>query len=267
MTRLTAPQGTPRSRAVAVCFTLALDVVPLAGVLFFGWSAANLVLLYWVENLFVACATCIRIARHRRLTRTRGHLRPHLGLKVNNKPFEGTFLQEYATLAFVFTLAHGMVLIGILVWLDERGITLDWAQLGWGVLAVLAVVLIDLAVELPALQRRSFAAIKLVATKGVWRVVVMQITIIVGAMLSVALEWPLGVLAVLIGLKTLSDLVAALAGSAASESAPDAAPGWARTLVGVMTRNADAGARFEQDFAQIMRKTRQEAQDDERVME
>ena len=261
------PRGTSRSRAVAVGFALALNAVPLMGVLFFGWSAANLVPLYWVENLFVACSICIRIARHRSLTRKRGHLRPHLGLEVNNQPFEGTFLQEYTSLAFAFTLAHGLFLIGILFWLDERGVTLDWAQLGWGVLAVLAVVLIDLALELPALQRRSFAAIKLVATKGVWRVVVMQITIIGGTMLGVLLEWPLGVLAVLIGLKTLSDLAAALAGDVTSKPAPDAAPGWAQKLVVAMTRNTDAGAQFEQHFAQIMRKTQQEAQDDERVME
>ena len=170
-------------------------------------------------------------------------------------------------MAFVFTLAHGLFLIGILFWLDQRAIALDGAQLGWGMLAMLAVVLIDLFMELPTLHRQRFAAIKLLATKGAWRVVVMQVTIILGAMLSVALEWPLGVLAVLIGLKTLSDLAAALVGNAAAEPAPEAAPGWARKLVSALARDTDAGARFEKHFAEAMRKTRQEAQNDERVME
>ena len=101
--------GERTMRWLNLLFVLAINAVPLVGVKYYDWSALTVVALYWVENLLVAVFTCARILLHRVLTRKRGHWRTgQLGTKVNDKPSGLGLLGEYATMAFVFTLAHGI---------------------------------------------------------------------------------------------------------------------------------------------------------------
>src|SRR5690348_9441181 len=101
-------------RWLNLLFVLLINAVPLVGVKMFGWSVGVVLMLYWVENLLTAVFTTARIALHRALTRKRGHWRTGtLGTKVNNKPSRSGLLGEYAVMAFVFTLAHGIFVIAI----------------------------------------------------------------------------------------------------------------------------------------------------------
>jgi hypothetical protein len=40
---------------------IAANIAPLFGVLFFGWDAAAIVLLYWIENLIVGAYNILRM--------------------------------------------------------------------------------------------------------------------------------------------------------------------------------------------------------------
>jgi hypothetical protein len=49
-------------RSLSVWALVLANLIPVAGVLFLGWSAANVVLLYWAENLIVGFYGLLRIA-------------------------------------------------------------------------------------------------------------------------------------------------------------------------------------------------------------
>ncbi len=96
--------GAEGARLRGILLVLLINAVPLVGVLRYEWSAINVLVLYWFENVLVAVCTCIRIAVHRRLTRKKGYWRKsQLGIKVNDKPMQTGLLGEYAVGAFVFT--------------------------------------------------------------------------------------------------------------------------------------------------------------------
>src|SRR3954447_239841 len=84
---LTASPPRP-SKVPAVLLALLVNAVPLVGVLYFDWSAINVLVLYWFENLLIAICTCIRLVVHRRWTRKRGYWRHsnRLGINVGDKP-------------------------------------------------------------------------------------------------------------------------------------------------------------------------------------
>jgi hypothetical protein len=108
-------------RGLNLLFVLLINAVPLVGVKMFGWSVGVVLMLYWVENLLTAVFTTARIALHRALTRKRGHWRGGtLGTKVNNKPSGSGLLGEYALMAFVFTLAHGIFVVAIVFIIGEN---------------------------------------------------------------------------------------------------------------------------------------------------
>ena len=68
-----ASAASPRLRAVLT--VLLVNAVPLIGIHRYGWSAANVLVLYWFENLLIAICTCIRLLVHRHLTRKKGYWR------------------------------------------------------------------------------------------------------------------------------------------------------------------------------------------------
>ncbi|MCS6933134.1 MAG: DUF6498-containing protein, partial [Acetobacteraceae bacterium] len=58
MLRAGAPPGLPASSAVLVCANL----VPLAAVLLGLWSTAEVMLLFWAENLVIGAVQLLRFA-------------------------------------------------------------------------------------------------------------------------------------------------------------------------------------------------------------
>ena len=217
-------------RWLNLLFVLLVNAVPLYGVRELGWSASTVVVLYWFENLLTVFFTCARIALHRTLTRKRGHWRAgQLGTKVNDKPSTAGLLGEYATMAFVFTLAHG-IFVGAFVliggqdhgddprWAFSRAQFVQGAQ--WMALALVA----DFTVDAATMRGRSFAWLKAYVGARMGRVIIMHLAIIFGMWGMMATESPFAVLYVLIGLKTLWDLVASGSGV---KQLPDEPPAWA----------------------------------------
>ena len=225
------------ARIAAGVVVLLVNAVPVLGVLNHGWSVAGVLVLYWLENLLVAACTCIRIATHRRLTRKRGHWREsQLGVSSNGKPVRGGLLAEYATGAFVFTLAHGVfVAVMVLALGREQAAESAWRislqQVGYGALVVAAMLALELAIDLATIRTRSFAWMQDQVRRRMGRVVILHVVIIFGLALVVMTGSPLGILYLLAGLKTLVELSGALAGEpvpgeASSDGLPHEPPAW-----------------------------------------
>ena len=200
-------------RWLNLLFVLLVNAVPLYGVRQLGWSASTVVVLYWFENLLLAFFTCARIALHRKLTRKRGHWRGGtLGVEMNGKPVRSGLLGEYAAMAFPFTLVHG-IFVGAFVLIGAQDHSGDphwafsraqfWQGAQWMTLALVADFLVDAA----GMRQRSFAWIKAYVGARTGRVIIMHLAIIFGMWGMMATESPFAVLYVLIGLKTLWDVV------------------------------------------------------------
>src|SRR5262249_47419261 len=195
-------------------FTLLVNAIPLYGVQYRGWSASTVVALYWSENLAIAVFTCARIWLHRKLTRKRGHWRGGtLQVSSNGKLLTSGLLGEYATLAFVFTLAHG-IFVGAFIGIgaSNHGDSPAWQfsreQFVLGVQWLLIALTVEFFLDAVTMRSRSFAWIKAYVGQRTGRVLIMHFVIIAGMGLMMATDSPFAVLYVLIALKTAWDLLA-----------------------------------------------------------
>ena len=200
-------------------FVLLTNGVPLYGVKLLGWSATTVLVLFWFENLLTAVFTCIRIAVHRQLTRKRGHWRPgQLGLLVNGKPSRSGLLGEYATMAFVFTLAHGVFVGMIIVVIGNEHEEAIWqfsaAQFRQGAGWIALTLALNLVVDLAGIKERSYAELKSYVQVRMGRVLVLHLTIILGMFAMLATKSPFAILYMLIAFKTLWELATTRGGQA-----------------------------------------------------
>lgn len=270
-----AARGPHKVARLAACLmVLLVNAVPVVGVLYHGWSVASVLALYWFENLLVAVCTCIRIAVHRRLTRKRGHWRDsQLGVSSNGKPVRGGLLTEYATGAFVFTFAHG-VFVAIIVFAlghehaDEPMWRFSWQQVGYGALAVAAMLALDLAFDLATIRSRSYAWMQEQARRRMGRVVILHLVIIFG-MAAVAMTGsPLGIIFLLVGLKTLTELGTAAAGEragdeSAADNLPQEPPAWVLKFADRFGRHKGGAEAFRAQWKKDRLAERERAGNDE----
>ena len=256
-------------RGLRVLFALLVNAVPVYGVLVGGWSAATILVLYWIENLLTAVATCLRIAVHRSWTRKRGHYHGgQLGVTVSGKSARPirTFLGEYATAAVIFTLAHGVFVVALPLILasnhpgDPRW-QVSLSQLRVGVAAVASFLGLGLVADLPTLPTWSFARIRAYAQARLGRVLILHLTIIFGMFAIAFTESPFGFLYVLVGLKTLTDVGGALA---RDEPLPDKPPAWAsRIASSVGKAPGKAKGDFETEWRREIETSKRQAEEDE----
>ena len=174
------------ARIVAIGVLLVTNAIPLYGVQRLGWSVTNVLVIYWLENLLVAVFTCLRVALHRAFTRKRGHWRAgQLGSSTNGRPSRAGLLGEYATVAFVFTFAHGVFVAVIALLLagkhpDDPLWRFSWPALRQGALMLSLVLAAGFVADLPGLRSRSFAWIKGVVQQRMGRVLILHLAIIFG---------------------------------------------------------------------------------------
>jgi len=265
--------GARFSRLQSVVVVLLVNAVPLIGVLRYGWSAINVLVLYWFENVLIISFTCVRLLVHRRLTRKKGYWRKsQLGFEVNNQPMQAGLLGEYATGAFFFTAVHGIFVGGLALILhenfpDQPMWEFSTEQLLRGLLAITVMLGIELAMDLTRIRWQSFAAMKGYVEGRLGRVFVLHLTIIIGMFAMAMTDSPMGILYALIALKTLADLGGIASRSprpAAAAAAPP--PAWTMKLADRVGKDKGGAAGFKKKWQADLDQAQRNATDDEESM-
>jgi len=182
----------------SVLSLIAANLIPLFGVLFWGWSLSAIMVLYWSENVVIGLFNVLKMAR------AKGEIRGS-GMLLNNKPVTaahrasliGFFIAHFG----IFTLVHGIFVFAFF------GKDLpDWSILLPAFLFLFLSHGISFGVNFiwkGEYRRVAFTDLFIQPYK---RVIIMHPTIILGAYASTALELPEASLFILIGLKTMVDL-------------------------------------------------------------
>lgn len=190
-------------RWLHVLLALALNAVPIVGVLAHGWSVPTILVLYWVETLAITAAHCVRIGLHRRLSRAPGRPRP--------------LLAGYALLAGAFSLAQGVFVLILAFSAIPREAPGDpaaqfhLAQFAAGAQAMIGLVVADLLLDLVAIRDRDEAWIRRETARREGRVLPTQLAILGGAFAIVKTQAPVPVPLVLLGPEAPGECIAALA--------------------------------------------------------
>jgi hypothetical protein len=207
------------SAPAAIALLVASNLLPLVGVLFWGWDLWSIIVLYWLENGIVGLLNIPKMLL------ARGDNGAPMGGPAGRVYLTGFFCVHYG----IFWLVHG-----IFVWfalpafagfgrladgfgggfpvtpgfidvaVTPTGPSTD--VLVWGGLALLASHLASFFLNY--IGRREYltrsVAVQMFAPYP--RVVVLHLTILFGAFVTVLIGQPIGALVVLVVLKTLIDL-------------------------------------------------------------
>lgn len=225
------------SSPVAVVALVAVNLVPLAGVLWWGWNVQTLLILYWIENGIVGALAIPRMLRATgslEVSTASGRIRAPAPMSAAVLvPF---FVMHYG----IFWVVHGVFVFTLPLFLGMSGVVDDAGRfpplpgsipgsfdpfapadtdggVRWGAVAFGA---LGLALSHGASFvlnylgrgefRRTSPGAQAVAPYG--RVIVLHLTIILGVIVSSLLGSPIGALVVLIAVKTIVDLGLHLAG-------------------------------------------------------
>ena len=203
-------------RMLPMVFLVAVNLVPLAGVLFFGWSLFSILVLYWAENGVVGFFNVLKIAKARR---------PPSGdskITFNGRPVTGGSKSLYV-LFFIFHyglfwVVHGVFVIvlfgvydGTFFEPEPSAASNPFAELdGWGVTIALVSLFVShwVSFEVNFLGRREYEEVSPdeQMLKPYSRVVVLHGTILGGGFLASYLGEPLAALVVMVVLKIALDL-------------------------------------------------------------
>jgi hypothetical protein len=229
--RLARVTSTTSSALVLVAFNL----IPLAGVLFWGWNVATLLVLYWVENGIVGILNVPKILLARGPAGpSEGELRINGRVSTSNAGAAGFFLIHYG----IFWVVHGVFVFSLTAFagLTSSGFGTGSIQplfpdgIG-GVVPGAVDVLPSVAVRGPDLTAVAWGALGLAISHGAsfvvnylgrreylrvspgrqmfapyGRLVILHLAILLGAFVSLVIGSPVGALVVLVILKTIVDL-------------------------------------------------------------
>ena len=192
----------------AVVALVVANLIPLIGVLFFGWSVWNILVIYWLENGIVGVINVLKMS-----VATGDEVTPGVTLMVNGRPATSAtkmglipfFIVHYG----IFWFVHGIFVLTLPAFfslMSDDGMTLD---LGPVVFAALGLAISHgLSFWWNFLHggeyRRTAAAALMFAPYK--RLVALHITIIFGAFAVMFTGAPAAAVAVLVAIKTAIDL-------------------------------------------------------------
>ena len=205
------------SSAVAAVLLILGNLVPLAGALWWDWNLVAILALYWVENGIVGAINVLKILR------AEGSVLDGMQMRLNGRPISSLARKPIAAFFLIhyggFWVGHGLFVLlflpAISGSLDGTNSTQLLSPVGpgpdWGVVAFGA---LGLAIShatsfwLNYLGRGEYRLVSpaqlMLAPYG--RLVILHLTIILGAMVSIWIGSPVGSLLLLVILKTALDL-------------------------------------------------------------
>ena len=197
----------------AVVALVVANLIPLIGVLFFGWSVWNILVIYWLENGIVGVINVLKMS-----VATGDEVTPGVTFMVNGRPATSAtkmglipfFIVHYG----IFWFVHGIFVLTLPAFfslMSDDGMTLD---LGPVVFAAVGLAISHgLSFWWNFLHggeyRRTTAAALMFAPYK--RLVALHITIIFGAFAVMFTGAPAAAVAVLVAIKTAIDLALHLA--------------------------------------------------------
>lgn len=175
---------------------LAANLVPLGGVLALRWSLGEILLLYWLESAVIGLFTVLKMA--------------------SKTQWSALFFVPFFCVHYgVFMAVHLVFLVTLFLGgpfatgaTDVQG---TLRHVAFGALALVASHGASFAMNWMLRGERERTEMGAIMFAPYPRIVVMQVTIIVGAMLAVLLGSPVWALVLLLGLKTAVDVRAHLA--------------------------------------------------------
>jgi hypothetical protein len=204
---------------IAVLFLIAVNTIPLFGVLFFGWSLFAIMFLYWIENGIIGFFNVFKIA----LARAPGPSRFTVGgrpISPSNKELRIVFfIVHYGvfwTVHGVFVFAFFGMSSGLFSGVGLRGVAIAAAALflSHGV---------SFLVNFLGKEEYLTVSPDQQMTEPYSRVVALHVTILAGGFLAGSLGAPLAALVLLVLLKTAIDLFAHLREHRRAETRSDPA--------------------------------------------
>jgi hypothetical protein len=170
--------------------TLLVNAIPLIGVIWFGWSVFEVLLLYWFENVAIGVAHAARMAIS---TRT-------------NAAATGWATTVFFMLHYgLFTFVHGVFVL-VFFGIVAGGL----AEIGPGflgpVLAISGWQVAFLFIDAASSERFKDRTPEVMMFEPYPRVVALHLTVLAGGWAILELGAPVWALVVLVGVKTLFDL-------------------------------------------------------------
>jgi hypothetical protein len=205
MERTTAPK-VPFAGAWPVIAAVALNLIPIIGVLFWGWSAFALIFLYWLENVVIGVRTLTSMALS-------GLFAQHMN------PAGVLFFCAFFTIHYgIFCGGHGAFVVGMFG-SDQPGASFDLISTTRALLenqpglryGLASIVLWQVVVLILSLVRGEIAKSDPLSLMGAPypRIIILHVTIIFGGMLLLALNEPIAGLLVMALVKAAFDIAEA----------------------------------------------------------
>ncbi len=189
---------------ISVLFLIAVNMIPLFGVLFFGWSLFSIIFLYWIENGIIGFFNIFKIALARapgsNLTNDGRPLR--LPIKAIRVIF---FIPHYG----IFWTVHGIFVFALFGMSSSD--RFGGFEPGGVAVAASALFLshgVSFLVNFLGKEEYLTVSPERQMTEPYSRVVVLHVTILAGGFLASFLGAPLAALILLVLLKTVIDLLA-----------------------------------------------------------
>jgi hypothetical protein len=227
MERLFAVYRTNSSTTAAVTLVLA-NLVPLAGVLFFGWNVWTIVIVYWLENGVVGIVNVFKIRR------AAGPYEPGKPtMTLNGRPVDASstagLVSFFALHYGLFWVVHGVFVLSLPLFaaMGSNGPDLGPPPSILSIaLATLALAISHgLSYKLNYIGRGEYLRVspasQVFAPYG--RLVALHLTIIIGALAIGLTGAPVAAIVVLVLVKTVFDLGLHFAERRKADSRPDPA--------------------------------------------